>query len=97
MGGPLLRVTCALICFLGVPEAALQAEALGWALLQLTTILGIPDGRQCVLLIFVFSVTDTIEPLNAYLRNERVTISRNFFSTIPFLLYSFSFYISLFF
>ena len=33
-GVPLLQVTCTLICFLGVPEAALQAEALGWALLQ---------------------------------------------------------------
>ena len=31
----MLRVTCALICFLGVPEAALQVEGLGWALLQL--------------------------------------------------------------
>ena len=33
-GVPLLQVTCALICFLGVSEAALQTEALGWALLQ---------------------------------------------------------------
>ena len=33
-GVPLLQVTCTLICFLGVPEAALQAEALGRALLQ---------------------------------------------------------------
>ena len=31
---PLLQVTYALICFLGVPEAALQVEALGWAPLQ---------------------------------------------------------------
>ena len=34
---PLLQVTYALICFLGVPEAALQVEALGWALLQRAT------------------------------------------------------------
>ena len=34
-GVPLLQVTCALICFLGVPEAALQVEVLGWALLVL--------------------------------------------------------------
>ena len=33
-GVPLLQVTCTLICFLGVPEAALQAEVLGRALLQ---------------------------------------------------------------
>ena len=33
-GVPVLQVTCTLICFLGVPEAALQAEALGRALLQ---------------------------------------------------------------
>ena len=28
-GVSLLRVTCVLICFLGVPEAALQVEGLG--------------------------------------------------------------------
>lgn len=51
----------------------------------LTTILGIPDGKQCVLLIFVFSVTDTIETIECIFKEWTGDYFKEFFLNNSFL------------